>query len=181
MGLDTLNITLPEDRTQEGSMSLTVNGEITNLNGGDQVLGKGTTNNGQNPTRDPMEENGDTPTGEATATYVKDKDENGEFVNPNGTPAENPEGEPSSSLIATGRYFILLNPESGDIKTSNRSSLGIHGGGTSLGENALQAQQDLVGTRGCLRVTNQTAAQIASQIKDANDKNRIFRVIIKTE
>lgn len=180
-GLDTLNITLPQDRTQEGTMTLTVNGQNVSLAGGNQAMGLGTTNSGENPTRDPLEEFGNTPTGEATVTTVLDRDSEGNFANTDGTPVENAEGTPNAQMAAQGRYFILLNPESGDIQTSGRTELGIHGGGTALGENALQAQQDLVGTRGCVRVTNQSAAQIGAQALDATQNNRVFRVIIQEE
>ena len=177
-GLDTLNVNLLTDRNQEGTMSLTVNGQSIALPGGNQVLGRGITNGGLNPTRDPMQEFGDTPIGTATVTTVLDRDPNGTFVNTNGTPVENAQGTPSDQLIAQGRYFILLNPESGQIQESGRTELGGHGGGTSLGINALQAQQTLVTSRGCLRWTNQTAAQLGQQINDANQNNRVFRVII---
>src|SRR5690606_19371668 len=66
LGLDTLNINFPSDRTQEGTMTLIVDGVEQTLEGGNQVLGRGTTDGGQNPTRDPMQSRGDTPTGEAT-------------------------------------------------------------------------------------------------------------------
>jgi hypothetical protein len=181
LGLDTLHVSLPQDRTQQGTIALTVNGQDVEFEGGNQVLGRGTTSSGQNPTRDPCEENGDTPTGEATVTTVLDRDQDGNFVNADGTPVVDPEGEPNSQLTAQGRYFILLNPVSGDLETSERTELGIHGGGTVLGENALQAEQRLVGTRGCLRVTNQTAAQIGNQVVNANENNRVFRVIIEEE
>ncbi|MCK9401743.1 MAG: RHS repeat-associated core domain-containing protein, partial [Bacteroidales bacterium] len=180
-GYDTLNVCLPQDRTQAGTMTLTANGQDVELEGGNEVLGKGTTNGGQNPTRDPCERNGDTPTGEATVTTILDRDPDGTFANTDGTPVQDSEGEPGGQLVAQGRYFILLNPESGDLQLSERSELGIHGGGTVLGENALQGQQNLVGTRGCLRVTNQNAAQIGAQALDANKNNRVFRVIIEEE
>lgn len=84
-------------------MTLTVNGEVVELIGGNQVLGRGTTNSGQNPTRDPMEEDGDTPTGVATVTTVLDRNEDGYFVNDDGTLIENEQGEPSSQLtVVTG-------------------------------------------------------------------------------
>ena len=159
-------------------MTLTVNGQEVELPGGNQVLGRGTTRSGENPTRDPTEEDGDTPTGVATATTVLDRDEDGIFVNEDGTPVENAQGDPDSQLTAQGRFIILLNPESGDILDSERDELGIHGGGTALGENALESQQPLVGTRGCLRTTNQTAAQIGAQVNNAVQNNRVFRVII---
>ncbi|MBE0636976.1 MAG: RHS repeat-associated core domain-containing protein, partial [Bacteroidales bacterium] len=181
LGLDTLNVCLPQDRTQQGRMTLIVNGQDVPLEGGDQVLGRGTTNSGKNPTRDPCETYGDTPSGEATVSIVLDRDQDGTFVNTDGSPVLVPEGEPNSQLIAQGRYFILLNPDKGDIETSNRTELGVHGGGTVLGENALQTQQRLVGTRGCLRVTNRTAAQIGAQAVNANDNHRVFRVIIEEE
>jgi hypothetical protein len=178
LGLDTLNVNLPVDRSREGFVTLIVDGVEQTLDGGNQVLGRGTTNSGQNPTRDPMQTRGNTPTGEATVT-VLDRDPDGNFVNADGTPVEGASGTPSAQLTAQGRYFILLNPVSGDILNSERTELGLHGGGTALGTNALQAQQRLVGTLGCGRTTNQTAAQIANQATDAIENNREFRVIIR--
>jgi hypothetical protein len=172
-------VNLPSDRTKEGSMTLTVNGEIIELGGGNQALGKGTTNKGKNPRRDFCKEFGDTPTGEATVTtYAADRDEEGEFATTDGIPKENRDAKPGSQLKSQGRYFILLNPESGDLLKSGRTEIGIHGGGSVLGDKALQSQQDLVGTKGCVRVTNQTAAQIAKQVTNAIQNNRVFRVII---
>ena len=180
-GMDTLNVTLPQDRNQEGTLTLTVNGVNIALLGGDQILGKGTTNGGTNPTRDASKENGNTPTGTATITEVFDRDIGGHFVNADGTPAENPLGQPSDQLIAQGRFFLLLNPESGQIKKSGRTELGLHGGGTALGANSLQAQQPLVPTLGCGRITNQTTAQIATQVINANENSRVFRVMIQEQ
>jgi len=178
-GLDTLNINLPEDRTQEGDMELVENGEEIALEGGNQVLGRGNTNRGANPNRDPNLTNGDTPTGTATVVIL-DRDENGNFVDLQGNPVTNPQGEPSAQLVAQGRFFIHLVPESGQILTSGRTELGLHGGGTLLGPKvALQSQQPLLYTSGCPRATNQTVAQIAHQAINAAQNGRVFRVIIK--
>ena len=178
IGLDSLKVSLPKDRTKEGKMTLVVKGEEKTLEGGDQVLGLGVTDKGKNPTRNPMKSKGDTPTGEADATKVFDTDPKGEFVNAEGKPVENAKGSPNKYLKAFGRFFIKLVPQKGDLKKSGRSGIGIHGGGTRLGKSALNAKQKLVRTHGCLRCTNQTAAQIAKQAKDAIKNKRTFRVII---
>jgi len=179
-GLDTLQVNLPKDRTQQGTMELIVNGQQVTLTGGNQVLGLGTTNEGTNPTRDPMQTYGNTPTGTALVK-VLDRDPQGNFVNEQGIPVENVQGKPSDQLLSQGRFFIKFIPESGDILNSGRTELGLHGGGRPLldiGVNPLAAQQPLVGTLGCVRGTNQTVAQVASQIRDAVNNNRVFRVII---
>lgn len=187
-GLDTLEVNLPRDRRQQGTMTLIVNGREVALNGGNQVLGRGTNRNTQ-------QRNGDTPTGEATATNVVDNDPVGELVNPDGTPVQNAGQQENAGqqqnaeqapaqLLAFGRYFIVLAAESGDFSAATqagRVGIGIHGGGTRLGQNALASQQPLVGTLGCLRCTNQTAAQLSQQVIDANAGNRVFRVIIREE
>jgi hypothetical protein len=173
--MDTLQINLPEDRNQEGTMTLTVNGENITFDGGNQVLGRSVTNN------DPNVTNGNTPTGIATVTSseVVDRDPQGKFVNEDGTPVSVATSEPSERVQAQGRYYIYLIPESGDLLTSNRYGIGLHGGGTSLGsKDALQAQQTLVPTNGCPRGTNQTVAQIVRRVINASTNGRVFRVII---
>jgi hypothetical protein len=179
--MDTLNVQLSEDRTKEGTATLIVNGKNVTLEGGSNVLGLGV-GSATNPNKDVMKKSGNTPTGEAVVTKVSETDPKGEVFNADGTPVKNVDaGKLNKYTKAYGRFFIHLDPKSGDLLKSNRSGIGGHGGGTKLGKDVLNAKQKLVPTVGCLRFTNQTAAQLAKQSKDALNNNREFRWIIKEE
>ncbi len=174
-GKDTLNVNLPKNRKQEGTATLIVNGKIIQLNGGNRVLGKG-------KKQDPTKTYGDTPTGTALVTGVKDNDPNGKYVDKNGTPTKlGLSGNLPYELRAEGRFFLILSPESGQISEVDRTEIGAHGGGTILGEQALNPEQRLVGTLGCLRFTNNTDAQLAGQANDAIQNGRVFRIIINQD
>ena len=125
-----------------------------------------------------MKESGDTPTGNARVGDVIDHDPEGKFVNANGTPRENVNEPVPDELERTGRYFIPLIPESGDILNSGRTALGIHGGGSKLENHALDGDQPLVPTLGCPRASNRNTATLVSRIADATAAQRNFKVLI---
>lgn len=180
-GMDTLNITLNKNRDVPGTAELIVNGESVELQGGNEVLGRGSKNK-KNPQRDPLKFGGDTPTGEVIVDGVVDLDPNSKYVDESGTAVDQTfSTNPPKDIKAYGRYFISLKPVAGQFLESSktRSGIGGHGGGTKLGNRAIVSKQNLVATMGCLRFTNQTAAQLYNQGKDALNNKREFRWIIK--
>jgi RHS repeat-associated protein len=166
-GRDTLAVLLQSDRSLTGTAIHLVNGQVVRAF---DVIGRGTN-------RDMGAEHGDTPTGEADAQVV-DLDPNGQYVNSDGTPASETPVNIPSDISAYGRFFIRYTNVSGNLQTSGRTGIGLHGGGTPLGDHALDADQRLVGTWGCNRVSNRNAAHVVTGIQDAQENNRSFRVIV---
>lgn len=121
-------ITLPENRYNPGSLSVYDN-EGTKLF---WCMCLGKADNGKarregNPTRDPLKQYGDTPTG----TYEKTRI------------VRLPEGR-----VGIGEYWITLDPIGGDAQIAEdngRHSLGIHGG---------RGNDRLVPTLGCIRAAD---------------------------
>jgi RHS repeat-associated protein len=166
-GRDTLAVVLPKNRQETGTALHIVNGRLIRAF---SIIGRG-------KSRDVKESDGDTPTGEANVKVV-DLDPNGEYVNEDGTPVTRSDEVIPDDLAAYGRFFVRFTDLSGDLLTSGRVGIGLHGGGTPLGDDALDADQDLVGTRGCTRVSNRNAARVVSGITDAQKNNRAFRIIV---
>ncbi len=178
-GNDTLYVNLPKNRKKEGTANLVVNGQAVELTGGNNVKGEGSRR--KNPSGDPLKTDGDTPTGEADIIGVNDHDQKGKYVDINGNPIdEKYKTTLPTQIKETGRFFLILRPLSGQFLETigMRTSIGMHGGGSPLGNHATEPEQRLISTYGCMRFTNRTAAQLAKQFYNANSANREFRVIV---
>jgi RHS repeat-associated protein len=166
-GRDTLAIQLQSDRQESGLAYLITNNQLILTF---EVIGRGAS-------RNTNEENGDTPTGEADAQVV-DLDPDGQYVNPDGTPVSYEMESVPDDLVPYGRYFIRYTNLSGDLSTSGRTGIGLHGGGSPLGEHALDPDQRLVGTHGCNRATNRNVGRVAADVVEAQAQGRSFRIFI---
>lgn len=143
----TIRVQFPRDRTKPGSLELvSEDGEVLFEC---PCLGKADNAAAArvgNPTRDPVNRNGDTPLGRYKAVW------------------ESPPRNPTAAYLRSyGPYgFIRLIPLSGQAAKAalegKRKGLGLHGG-------ALNARGELRPTHGCIRVTDGDMVRIVGLVR----------------
>jgi RHS repeat-associated protein len=77
------------------------------------------------------------------------------------------------SRIDTGEWFIEV------LNVDNRSNMGIHGGGTSLGEEfAFEDMQKLTPTKGCIRIHNSDLKNLVTDIIADVDRGEGSKLLV---
>jgi RHS repeat-associated protein len=80
--------------------------------------------------------------------------------------------------VRFGTGIITLSPVSGEVADNNRSGIYIHGGGRPL-TNALDAEQPLTPTEGCVRVHNDDINALITTVNNlANNQDPLSNVFI---
>jgi hypothetical protein len=147
-----IDVDLPFDRTQTGTLRLIRESDGANLTGGLPVLGRASTKQAEavgNPNKLSTLRNGHTPTGSYKIHQL--------------APTGDGTGRSSYSYGPHGAY--VLEPVSGDAltaKANGRTGLLIHGGDPGAG-GLLRA------TLGCLRLSNENMLRLIEAVRAAGD------------
>jgi L,D-transpeptidase catalytic domain len=116
--------------------------------------------------------NNDTPFG----VYAPSPNYNGS--NANATQGGTAGVSARGSDVRFGTGIITLSPVSGEVADNNRSGIYIHGGGRPL-TNALDNEQPLTPTEGCVRVQNVDVNALISTVNNlANNQDPLTNVFI---